>query len=90
MEISPNPTDVAIEVKPLGIELRPGDMVQLGRFASERWRVGFGWFSFGGNRRICGWYVQSEDDATKVKPVQETDLMDIYLVGRSGASSCLR
>lgn len=82
MEISSDPTTAVLVVEPLGIELHPDDVIQMGRFDSERWKVGFGWFAFGGNRRMCGWYAQSMGDASKIKPIQETDLLDIYLVGR--------
>lgn len=71
-----------LHVENLGIDLMPGSIIQMGRFDSERWEVHCGWFSFSGNRKINGWYVQSLSDPTKLKPIQETDLHDIYLVGR--------
>ena len=58
----------------------PGDVVILGRFSTIRWKVKFGWFSYEGNRKICGWYLVKLDDCHTVKPIQETDLYDIYTV----------
>jgi hypothetical protein len=62
------------------IRINPGNVVVLGRFSSIRWKVGFGWFSYDGNRKICGWYLTQVDDNTVIKPVQETDLYDIYIL----------
>ena len=77
-----NVLDIRLDVPNLNMSLHPGDLVRMGRFSSEEWKVGYGWFSFGGNRRICGWFVQSESDTTRIKPIQETDLHDIYMIGR--------
>lgn len=60
--------------------LHPGDKVKLGRFSNEIWIVGYGWFSFGGNRPFCGWYLTSCGVKTEVKPLQLPDLDDIYLI----------
>lgn len=59
--------------------LRPGYKIKLGRFNSELWSVGFGWYSTGGNRPCCGWYLTS-DETGIIKALQSTDLMDIYVV----------
>lgn len=58
----------------------PDNIVVLGRFSTIRWRVGFGWFSYEGNRQICGWYLTQIDNPKSVKPIQETDLYDIYIL----------
>lgn len=59
--------------------IRPGNKVKLGRFGKELWIVSHGWFTFGGNRPFCGWYLT--DQATGVvRPLQRPDLDDIYLV----------
>ena len=58
----------------------PDDIVILGRFSTVRWKVGFGWFSYEGNRKICGWYLTNLENRKIVKPVQETDLDDIYTI----------
>lgn len=59
--------------------LRPGYKIKLGRFENTVWIVGFGWYSNGGNRPCCGWYLTSEFDRI-TKPLQMTDLDDVYLV----------
>lgn len=61
--------------------LHPDDIVRLGRFSSQDWTVKFGWYSFGGNRPVCGWYLTS-DDGRSVKPIQLPDLDDIYVIKR--------
>lgn len=61
--------------------LHPGDKVRLGRFETKEWIVKFGWYSFGGNRPVCGWYLESDAGQT-VKPIQLPDLDDIYVINR--------
>lgn len=61
------------------IYLQPGQVVKLGRFDDDRWVVEYGWFSFGGNRPFCGWYLESVDD-DRIKPLQLPDLDDIYVI----------
>ena len=61
--------------------LKCGDIVKLGRFASESWRVCYGWYEFGGNRPVCGWYLEKDGGLT-VKPLQLPDLDDIYFISR--------
>lgn len=61
--------------------LYQGDIVRLGRFQSKEWTVKFGWYSFGGNRPVCGWYLESDEGLT-VKPIQLPDLDDIYVISR--------
>lgn len=59
--------------------IRPGYKIKLGRFETTVWVVGFGWYSNAGNRPCCGWYLTSEYDKI-TKPLQITDLDDVYLV----------
>lgn len=59
--------------------IHSGQIVKLGRFSHERWRVGYGWYSWGGNREVCGWYL-SNQKTLDIKPFQKTDLDDIYLI----------
>ena len=59
--------------------IRPGNIVKLGRFNNESWEVKFGWYEFGGNRPVCGWYLEKDGGYT-VKPLQLPDLDDIYLI----------
>ena len=59
--------------------IRPGNIVRLGRFSDVDWAVCFGWYEFGGNRPVCGWYL-TKDDGLTVKPLQLPDLDDIYVI----------
>lgn len=61
--------------------LYTGDIVRLGRFNTQEWEVKFGWYSFGGNRPVCGWFLES-DGGRSVKPIQLPDLDDIYVIKR--------
>ena len=61
--------------------LFPGDIVKLGRFSDKEWTVAYGWYSFGGNREVCGWYLDSPL-THELKPLQKPDLDDIYLIQR--------
>lgn len=64
------------------ITLYPGNIVVLNRFSTIKWKVCFGWFSYEGNRKICGWYFVRLDN-NYIKPIQEIDLYDIYVVQNS-------
>ena len=59
--------------------IAPGYKVQLGRFNAQVWIVRFGWYSFGGNRSVCGWYLESES-SDEIKPIFRIDLDDIYII----------
>lgn len=71
--------DIVLEIPGTNQILRPGCKVKLGRFDSEIWLVNYGWFSFGGNRPFCGWYL-TKDNGLTVKPLQLPDLDDIYMI----------
>lgn len=73
------PTDVELNIPGTDDVLRPGYKVKLGRFKTEVWTVGFGWYSASGNRPCCGWYLTSEDSHV-TKPLQSIDLVDIYVL----------
>jgi len=60
--------------------LFPDYKVKLGRFSQDRWIVKYGWYSWGGNREVCGWYLIDENDMAIVKPLQSADLIDIYII----------
>lgn len=60
-----------------------GDIIILDRFSTIKWVVGFGWYSFDGNRKVNGWYLRQLDNEHIVKPIQEIDLYDIYVIQRS-------
>lgn len=70
---------MVLEIPNTNRVLRPGNRVKLGRFQSDMWVVSFGWFSFGGNRPFCGWYL-TKDNGLTVKPLQLPDLDDIYII----------
>lgn len=59
--------------------IKPGNIVRLGRFSDVNWVVNYGWYEFGGNRPVCGWYL-TKDDGLTTKPLQLPDLDDIYLI----------
>lgn len=58
----------------------PGDTVKLSRFDDEAWTVGCGWYSCNGNKPTNGWYLTSKELAGKIKPLNQSDLYDIYLI----------
>lgn len=71
------------------IVLKEGDKIKLGRFDRKNWEVNswlvnYGWYSWGGNRPVCGWYLSNTHDLSIVKPLQLTDLDDIYLIEDEG------
>lgn len=79
-DITLNCNNISIELNRLNIKLRPGVVVQLSRFDDTRWIVHYGWYTWGGNRAVCGWYLAQMRCPNKIKPLQMTDLKDIYLV----------
>ena len=58
----------------------PGCRVKLSRFESIVWVVSHGWYSWGGNRPVCGWFLTDMKCPKTVKPLQLTDLDDIYVI----------
>lgn len=60
------------------ITVVPGSVIKIGRFNRESWVVGYGWYSWGGNRPVCGWYLTNEL-SKEVKPLYYTDLEDTYM-----------
>ena len=73
------PTQMTLEVPNANLSITPGVKVQLGRFDAQVWIVRFGWSSFGGNRSVCGWYLQAES-SDEIKPIFKIDLDDIYII----------
>jgi len=71
---------LTIDIPELGITLPDGCRVKLGRFDSAVWVLSHGWFTWGGNRPFCGWYLTNIENPAEVKPLQKPDLDDIYLV----------
>ena len=68
-----------IQVPETSLSIQAGYIVKLGRFDAARWKVGYGWYTWGGNRPFCGWYLTNVD-TMDVKPLQRTDLDDIYVI----------
>ena len=68
-----------LEIPNSGRCIHPGNRVKLGRFETDTWVVNHGWYSFGGNRPFCGWYLTKVSDGT-IKPLQLNDLDDIYMI----------
>lgn len=60
--------------------LHPGDVIRLGRYETVDWIVSYGWYSWGGNRPVCGWYLICKQTPETIKPLQLPDLQDIYYV----------
>ena len=69
-----------LEVPGTKLCLEPGATVKLGRFESVKWIVAHGWYSYAGNRQVCGWYLTNKDNHSVIKPLSITDLDDIYLI----------
>lgn len=59
--------------------IKPNNIVKLGRFDRKCWKVGYGWYTWGGNRPVCGWYLV-DAESKEIKPLQLTDLDDIYVI----------
>ncbi len=68
-----------IQVPNCGCCIKHGTKIKLGRFQADYWIVGYGWYSWGGNRPFCGWYLTNEQTG-EVKPLQLPDLDDIYII----------
>ena len=68
-----------LELPNSNLHITPGCQVKLGRFDTTIWSVAYGWYTWGGNRSVCGWYLYNTH-LSEIKPLQETDLDDIYLI----------
>lgn len=74
---------IYLEIPGTSTKIYPGYKIKLNRFDSDLWTVHYGWFDFSGNRPMLGWYLTNDTNSNSVKPVQKTDLYDIYLVDTS-------
>lgn len=72
--------DMRLQVPDLDITLVPNCRIRLSRFDSTVWVVSYGWYSWGGNRPQCGWFLIDESNPCTVKPLQLPDLDDVYFV----------
>lgn len=66
-------------VPELDLTLTVGDIVRIGRFDMDTWKVQYGWYAWGGNRRVCGWYLRN-NLTQAIKPLQYEDVEDIYII----------
>lgn len=73
------PTQMTLEVPNANTVIHPGNKIQIGRFDAKVWIVRYGWYSFGGNRSVCGWYLEAES-GEEIKPIFKIDLDDIYII----------
>lgn len=70
--------NIGLEMPGSACMLYPGNRIKLGRFETTEWVVNYGWYSFGGNRPVCGWYLTADNH--ELKPLQLPDLDDIYFI----------
>ncbi len=72
--------DIFLEIPGADTKIIPGCKIRLHRFETVIWTVGYGWYSWGGNRETCGWYLIKDTGPDYIKPLYKTDLDDCYLV----------
>lgn len=70
---------IELTIPEYDLTIYPGSVVRIGRFGGTDFRVGYGWYAWGGNRPVCGWYL-TNILTQEIKPLQYTDLEDTYLV----------
>lgn len=71
---------ISLDIPTTGDKLYPGNVVKLERFDTEMWIVMYGWYSYGGNREVCGWYLLNKDNPSMIKPLSKPDLDDIVII----------
>lgn len=69
-----------LECPEQNMSILAGSIVRLGRFSEIEWMVAYGWYTWGGNRPVCGWYLMQCDAPSTIKPLQAIDLVDIYVI----------
>lgn len=62
--------------------LVPGDIIRIGRFSEVDFEVQYGWYTWGGNRPVCGWSLRNIETGD-VKPLQSIDLIDAYMISHA-------
>ena len=72
--------DVTIQIPETNMVITPGCKVRIGRFSTVVWVMSHGWYSFGGNRPQCGWFMSDLENPSMIKPLYLTDLDDIYFI----------
>lgn len=71
---------ISLDIPGTCYKLYPNNIVKLGRFDTEMWIVLFGWYSYGGNREVRGWYLRNKEHPYTIKPLSKPDLDDIILI----------
>lgn len=69
-----------LDIPNRNVAIYPGCRIKLGRFDSTIWIASHGWYSWGGNRPVCGWYLTDVKNPQRVKPLQLPDLDDIHFI----------
>jgi len=72
----------SIEIPQFQMKLTVGCIVKISRFDTVEWILLHGWYSWGGNRPVCGWYLKNRENPLDIKPLEKPDLDDIYLIER--------
>ena len=70
---------MVLNVPNTNIDLHPGDIIRIGRFSEINYEVQYGWYTWGGNRPVCGWSLRDLSTGD-VKPLQLIDLTDMYMI----------
>lgn len=70
----------SLRLDDINVTLYEGNHIRIGEFKDNDFIVHFGWYSFAGNREVCGWYLESQDK--KIRPLMKTDIPDIYMIRR--------
>ena len=73
---------MVLNVPDTNIELHPGDIIRIGRFSEINYEVQYGWYTWGGNRPVCGWSLR-DISTGDVKPLQNIDLTDMYMISHA-------
>lgn len=73
-------SNLHVEIPETGQILCPGTRIKLHRFETTVWLVQYGWYSYGGNREMLGWFLVNINDPANIKPLFRTDLYDCYAI----------
>lgn len=77
---------MVLNVPNTNIDLHPGDIIRIGRFSEVDYEVQYGWYTWGGNRPVCGWSLR-DISTGDVKPLQSIDLTDVYMISHAPTPS---
>ncbi len=71
--------DIYLEQPNSDNTIYPGDLITLSRFDMTSWEVHYGWYSYGGNRPFCGWYLTEANNPEHIELLLLSDLDDTYI-----------